>query len=723
LFEELTADASLTLIEEEVRRFWQRHRILEAALAANPEGPAYVIAQQPLTAAGPESAPTTQAALLASGDVLARYRRMQGKRVHHQIGWAGHGLDVEVAVERAVEPVTRGWDLAQFNAACRSAALEGIRQGEALAARLGVWSAESGPDAYVTLAPQSVEKVWAALKRLWDAGQLRYERVVAPFCPRCVTPLSTEEAGRQAREVEGLVAGVYLPWTDEPNGYLLVWTSLPWMLVGLAGVAAHPEAEYVVVEVTRGRGTPPARLLLADAARQRMLSGEGRVIRRVRGKALRGTQYRPLFTFVPEQGGAGTVVLSDTVPLDEGSGLSPLVPAFDARSLAVAAAHHLSLPELTDETGRLGDAVTPWRGLSPLDAEALLVQDLQARGLLFHKHVEPRSQALCPYCHTPLVPLARRVWLAGDRIVSRDRAWGTPLPIWQCRECGQEDCVPGLSELASRSGLDAEQIDVHRPGIDRLALSCSTCDGIMRRVAPVLDAGLEAAVLPGAFSPEPGPAQLAVGTGDQATGWLGELQKIAALLHQRPGWDRALALRQGAPAGDMSLDLLISADQVRWSAYRVPGRDPDKASSEAEAGGGERQESPGSGDDGVRSRDMLRQAWALTFPPSGEIEPGTAGARAEAWLRVRLLQQAARVTDALEACDPGHAAAELAALIGDMQRWQAAARSALPADSVEMLSRLLAPFVPHLAEAMYQRVAADPQARTSVHLAGWPVGG
>lgn len=674
MFDELGPDASLIRIEEQVRRYWQRQGVAQSARPAEEArtaaGPVYTIVQQPLAAAG--QPPAEQAALLATGDLLARYRRMAGDRVYHRIDWAGHGLGVETAVERALGEALaqEEYDLARFNAACRAAAVEGVQRGEALATRLAVW-AEPG---YLTLDVRAVEKVWAALKRLWDGGRLRHEQAVVPFCPHCATPLSSAEAGRRAVEVDRQALWVLLPWIDEPNGYLLLWAPSPWMLLGLVAVAAHPETEYAVVEVSRGGDGAPTRLLLAEAARERALRVEHRLVRRLPGKALRGMHYRPLFTFLPEQAGVGSVLVTAALPADRGSGLTPVVPAFDAASLAVAGSHHLPIPELTDEIGRLGVAVTPWRGLSPLDAEPLVAQNLMDRGLVFREQSpEKYSQAMCPYCATPLVPLARAVWLAGRWLVSRDRPWGAPLPIWQCARCGRFDCIAGLSELAARTGLDAGQIEVHRPQVDRLAFACTDCGGEMRRVTPVLDAGFEAAVLPGAWAPEPGLADVAVGIGDREMGWLGDLGEVAAGLRGTLAWGQAVALPEQPPAGAHDVDL-AAADAVRWSAYT--GTTVDQAS------------------------EFLEHVWRLAVadspPPGGPVESAT---------RVRLLHGIARITAALDACDPRLAADELAQLMDDQ------------ALAVEPgLSRLMAPFLPHLAEALYQRSRSG----LSVHLENWP---
>jgi isoleucyl-tRNA synthetase len=421
------------------------------------------------------------------------------------------------------------------------------------------------------------------------------------------------------------------------------------------------------------------------------------VVRRLRGKALRGARYRPLFTFLPASKGTNQVVLSGSVPLDRGSGVVPVSPAFDPLSLQVATAHNLPLPELIDQGGRLGDAAGPWRGLAPLDAESLLLEDLRTRGLLFDEETETRPQALCPYCETPLLPVARSAWLVGPWSVGRDRVWGVPQPVWACDRCGQEVCVGGLADLAERTGLDSSQIDPHRPAVDRLVFACEQCGGTMRRLSPVLDAALEAAVLPWASSPEPGPADVAVGLGDRELGWLGDLTEMAALLRGSLAWRQAVVLPEGRAETEWDQRQSTPADTLRWAAYT--GTTPDQA-----------------------EQGFLRPLWAWVYRQTGgqdttEVTLPQPGAEQEMYgerLQARLRQAVLTVTEALEACDLSRATGELVALAGDVSS------SYLPeqpeVEAVEMLSRLLAPFVPHLAEAIYQASGR----MTSVHLAGWP---
>ena len=642
------------------------------------------------------------------GDLLARYRRMRGDTVHHQVGWSGHGLAVEVAVERAMGPALATYDLARFNAACRASAEEGIEHSQALAERLGIWL--NSADTYLTLDPAAVDKVWAAVRRLWEAGQLRHELRVEPVCPRCATPLSTAEASRRSVEREGYSAWLCLPWIEDgqaQDAYLLAWAPVAWTLFGLVALAVHPQAEYVLAELPMGKGYSPLRLVLAEAALDRVIHGPYRLVRRLPGKTLRKARYGPLFTFLPASKGTNQVVVSDSVPLDRGSGVMPVSPAFDPLSLQVSAAHNLPLPELIDQGGRLGEAAGPWRGFSPLDAEPVLLEELRARGLLFREETETRPQALCPYCETPLLPLARSVWLVGPWSVGRDRAWGVPLPVWSCDRCGDEVCVSGLADLlvlTGRSGpvgagLDTSQLDPHRPAVDRLAFPCRQCDGTMRRVSPVLDAALEAAVLPWASSPQPGPADVAVGLGDKELGWVGDLTEMAALLRGSLAWGQAVVSPGGRTETEREQRQPTPADTLRWAAYT--GVTPDQA-----------------------EQGFLRPLWALVHPQAGSQGMAEVAALPQSVakrktdddrLQVRLRQAVSTVTEALELCDLARATGELVTLVGDLSGLGTPQQ--LGAEAIEMLSRLLAPFAPHLAEAIYQ--ASGPTA-TSVHLAGWP---
>jgi isoleucyl-tRNA synthetase len=702
MFGVATADASFTRIEEEVRRYWRRHGIPEAARAASGRtGQPFLVYQQPLKVAGQDQSDRIR--LLAITDLLVRYRTMRGAAVSWQAGWDCHGLAVEVEVERALGTDGAGYDLAQFSEACRRLALEGIEQGEALAERLGAWL---GPDnVFVTLTPQAVSAVWGVLKRLWEAGLLSRERRVVPVCPRCATPLSTQESVRRTVEAETHSVWVRLPWQGEPNTYFLFWTPVPWTLVGMVALAAHPDASYVLVEPVEREEQSPGRLLLAEDVLNRSWQGRFRILRKLDGRALKGARYHPPFTFQPTGGGGDRVVLSTDTPVDRGSGLFPVTPAFDGPSLALARRHDLPEPQLLDRWGSLDASVTPWRGLSPLDAEPYVVEDLKARGLVVEKLTTTASRALCPYCETPLLPLARTVWLlatgSGPWLLSRDRVWGTTLPVWACGGCGEELFVAGVDDLGHRAGRDANQIDPHRPAVDQITLPCASCGGVMQRVPDVVDPGFEISVLPWATSSRPGPADLAIGLGDRDTGWLGDLNEIVALLRQTLAWEQAANLADGGRDA-LPLDIEGSpAEPLRWAAYT--GSTPEEAEEE-----------------------FLRPLWNLVLSlrgghhsaPSQGMQVGTHNQLMERWLRARLCQAIEGVTEALEAPDPRRAAQELAALVLEIGNCYVPFGPGAQPEIVETLARLLAPFVPHLAEAAYRLTSG--RMGQSVHLIGWP---
>jgi isoleucyl-tRNA synthetase len=499
---------------------------------------------------------------------MARYHTMLGDVAHGQIGWACHGLSLEVEIERSFGEELR--DLAQFNAACRDASLEGVRQGEDLAARLGLWL--RADNSYATLTPRAIGIVWRALRKLWDGERLKREQRIAPFCPRCATPLSMAEATGHTTEVEAPSIWVGLPWDDEPEAFFAAWTANPWMLVGMVALAVHPLANYVLVEPIEREDVPATRLLLAEPAFERALPGNYRLVRRLSGKSLRGARYRPLFTFPPATEGAGRVILSDDVPLDLGTGILPVTPAFDSLSLSLAQAHNLPVPRSLDNWGNLDETVTPWRGLSPLDAEPFLVEDLQARGLLLQTEPAWRTRAHCPHCDAPLLPRACNCWMVempdSPWIVGRDRPWGTPLPIWICKDCGKQACVAGIDDLAFRAGLDANQISLHRPEVDRLTFACESCGGTMRRVPEVLDAAFEAAVLPWGTAPQAPPASLAIGLGAQGRDWLKDLAGVALLLQDLPAAEQSFVVPDGSVAGAWERERAIPVDALTGKRHQ-----------------------------------------------------------------------------------------------------------------------------------------------------------
>ena len=695
--EQTDSAISLVRLEEETRRYWRRDQIPLSGQTRRQQGPVALLYQEPLQVVGQPWA--HQVRLLATADLWARFRSMRGNAVQYRTGWATHGLSVEYAVEQSLGADTADYGLEGFNAICRQVAQEGVDQGRVLAEWLGVWLQEEG--LFDPMSPASIGACWAALRRLWDAGRLRQEMRVVPTCPRCATPLSTSEAAQHRVEAEGQSVWLRLPWGDEPETYFLTWTAMPWTLVGMAALAAHPEASYVLVELEKEDGQPDSRLLMAEALLGQAPFKPARILRHLSGRSLRGARYRPPFTFAPLPQGAGRVVLSKEVPLNQGTGLMPVVPAFDSLSLALAQEHDLPIPDLLDDNGKFGEGARPWRGLTPLDSEPFLVEDLEARGLLVRRELGSVARRLCPYCETPLLPQARHTWLVdteeGPWIVGRDRAWATPMPIWQCDRCQKQVCLAGLDELAQKTGQAVEQLDLHRPAVDGLVFPCHACSGSMRRVPAVIDAAFEAAVLPWALFPQElgtEPA-LAIGLGHEKDGWLADLATAATLLHGSALGGPSLTVPLGSSDSMHDIDSRTPADALRWAVYT------ETSPLQAE-------------------RSFLQPLWELVVAPRPPSPPDAESSILERWMAARLRQAIQEITQALELCEARRAARALNSFVGHLTNWYAPlCPGGLPA-IWGPLSRLLAPFVPHLAEA----IRRHSEGRIgSVHLVDWPTPG
>jgi isoleucyl-tRNA synthetase len=715
---DLTAEASFTRIEEGVRRFWRLHGVPEAFYAAHGNKIVRTFHWQPLGVLDEDH--ETQVGLLAAGDLLTRYLTMRGDSVHNHRGWLCHGLGVELAVERSLGREVAGLDLAGFNDACHHACREGVRRGEATAARMAIWP--SPGSTFLSLDRPAVGKVWRVLHRLHETGSLREEQRVIPFCPRCATPLSHFEAGRHARQVERPSVWFQLPWDGEPNTYLLAFAAQPWMLVGMIALAAHPEASYVMVELPPYEGAPPARLIVAEAAVKHSLPGAARFVRRISTRTLRGARYRPPFTFLPADEGGGRVLLDAAVPQNRGTGLWSIMPAFEPLSLEIAHRHGLPIPSMLDDWGNLDDRALSWRGLAPLDAEALLIEDLEARGLLFERRDTIQTRSLCPHCQAAMFPLARKVWLVVGEgepwVVSRDRAWGVPLPLWICQRCGRNECVAGLDELAQRVGMQPDEIDPHRPAIDRLVWPCEACGGHMHRVPAVLDAAFEAAVLSWvAMDPsnsgrgvgDTEQTSLSMGLGHGQSGWRDALSTVGSLLGQGPAWERLLSIPSGNVDGEaepgVSLERAGSGDALRWAGFT--GVSPFRA-----------------------ERDVLRPLWrwfssvARAGDPGGEYTEqkletdGAEAALLDRWLAARVHETAAAVARALDGFELDRATRALSSLVSDLVDWYALFRPGAGGEVLDTLTALVAPFLPHLAEAVHRQRGG--RLAESVHLGGWP---
>jgi len=591
MFKPVSPKLNITLMEEDVLRYWKREQIFEKSSVQRQDGAEFVFYEGPPTANGVPGVHHILAR--AFKDVFPRYKSMRGYHVVRRGGWDTHGLPVEIAVEKQLGFTSKAqieeYGIARFNQLCRRSAFNYIQDWERLTDRIAFWV--SLQDAYVTFTNEYIESVWWILKTLWEKDLLYQGHKVVPYCPRCGTPLSDHEVSLGYQEVDDPSIFVRLPLVDEARTSLLVWTTTPWTLPGNVAVAAHPETEYVTVERNLPEGGSE-RLILARALVEKIFGDEPiRIVDSFKGRKLKGKHYKPLFTYLLPDKPAYTVILGDFVTTEDGSGLVHIAPAFGAEDMQ--AAQELDLPVLMTVTpeGTFIPEVRSWSGRFVKDADPLIIQDLDARGLMFRSGTYSHTYPFCWRCDTPLIYYARGTWYIRtsqykDRLVDlnqrinwvpshikngrfgnwlennvdwalgRERYWGTPLPVWECEFCHRQICVGSIAELAELAEKDLSGLDLHRPHVDEVRFPCPDCGPTsgaqMQRVPELIDVWFDSGSMPVAQWHYPFenqdefarqyPADFICEAVDQTRGWFYSLHAISTLLFDQEAFRNVICL-------------------------------------------------------------------------------------------------------------------------------------------------------------------------------------
>ncbi len=633
MFRPVSPKLNVTLMEEAVLRFWKSHGIFHKTMEQRKGGPEYVFYEGPPTANGKPGVHHVLAR--AFKDVFPRYKTMQGYYVSRRGGWDTHGLPVEIEVEKKLGITNKeqiediGID--RFNAMCRESAFAYIQDWERLTDRIGYWV--DLETAYVTFKNEYIESVWWILKNFWEKDLLYQGFKVVPYCPRCGTPLSDHEVAQGYEETSDPSVFVRMPLVDDPGTSLLIWTTTPWTLPGNTAVAAHPDVDYVVVQRSLPEGGEE-KLILAEALLGKVFGEETvKVVGRMKGKALKGKRYHPLYTFLPIEKQAFYVVLADYVTTEDGTGFVHIAPAFGAEDMAVGLEHDLPLLMTVDDKGTFIPAVRPWAGLFVKDADPKIIDDLNTRGLLFKSERYTHTYPFCWRCGTPLLYYARPTWYIRtsaykDRMVDlnntinwypahiktgrfgnwlennidwalgRERFWGTPLPVWECSSCHHQHAIGSVDELSRMAGRDLSHLDLHRPFIDEVTLVCPECGGKMKRVPELIDVWFDSGSMPYAqwhypFENEENfkrqyPADYICEAVDQTRGWFYSLHAISTLLNDRVAFKNVICLglildgdgqkmskSRGNVADPWDVLRQSGADAMRWYFYTAgpPGQE------------------------------------------------------------------------------------------------------------------------------------------------------
>ena len=585
----------LPAMEREILALWDAEDTFARSMADTADGEPWTFYEGPPTANGMPGVHHVEARVFK--DVFPRFKTMQGRHVVRKAGWDCHGLPVEIAIERELgfngKRDIEAYGVAEFNAKCRESVERHVGEFEAMTERMGYWVDMS--QAYRTMDTSYVESVWWSLKQIFEAGLLVQDHRVAPYCPRCGTGLSDHELAQGYETVVDpsvyvrlpLTGGPYAGGSDNPAA-LLVWTTTPWTLVSNTAVAVKPDETYVTARnVETGEVLVVAEALVAEAL------GEGwSVVDRFSGASMEHWTYQRPFELVdwPADASGHFVVMADYVTTEDGTGLVHQAPAFGPDDLAVGRAYGLPVVNPVRPDGHFGADVRLVGGVFFKTADKALVQDLDARGLLFRHLAYEHSYPHCWRCHTALLYYAQPSWYIrttqvkdallaenektnwfpdnikwgryGDWLhnnidwaLSRSRYWGTPLPIWvNDEDPSQQLAVGSLAELGELAGQELSSLDPHRPFVDDVTFTRPGVPGTFRRVPEVIDVWYDSGSMPFAQWGYPHadgshaqfeqayPAQFICEALDQTRGWFYTLMAVNTIVHGRSSYENVLCL-------------------------------------------------------------------------------------------------------------------------------------------------------------------------------------
>lgn len=789
-YQPVPAQIDLPGAEREILDFWRQNGTFAASLDTPPDAPRWTFYEGPPTANGTPGTHHVEARVFK--DVFPRFKTMQGYHVDRKAGWDCHGLPVEIAVEKELgfngKPDIEAFGIAEFNARCREAVLRNVDQFEEMTDRMGYWVDMSDP--YRTMDPEYVQSVWWGLKRIFDQGLLVEDYRIAPYCPRCGTALSDHEIAQGYETVTDPSVYVRLPLTSGPHAgdaSLLIWTTTPWTLPSNALVAARADVEYVTA--TDGTETVVVARELLEA-----VLGEGwEVTDTFTGADMAGWTYERPFGIVEWPGEAHFVVTEDYVTTDDGTGLVHQATVFGEDDFASVRRHAVALVNPITTEGRFEDGLDLVGGMFFKDADQVIIADLRERGRLFRYLDYEHSYPHCWRCHTPLMYYGLPSWyirttqrkddlLAAnesttwypervkhgrygdwlenniDWALSRNRFWGTPLPIWRNDEDPSKlVCVESIAELSELTGRDLSELDPHRPFIDEVTFTVDGEPGTYRRVPEVIDAWFDSGSMPFAQWGYPHaegskerferafPAQYICEAIDQTRGWFYSLMAVSTLVFGQNSYENVVCLghilaedgkKMSKHLGNILLPMPLmdehGADAVRW--FMACSGSPWSARRIGNAALTE------------IVRKVLLTYWnTVAFhvlyaraegwaPGASEAPPVSERPVLDRWLLSQTHRLIGDVTEALEDFDTQTAGQRLAAFVDDLSNWyvrrsrkrfwrgDTAALSTLH-EVIDIVTRLLAPLVPFIAERVWRDVIVPvtPDAPASVHLADWPV--
>jgi len=607
MFKEVSANLDFIQQEEEILAFWKDHNIFDKSIHQKEGQTPFVFLEGPPFANAPPGVHHVLARIMK--DAVCRYKTMTGHQVHRKAGWDTHGLPVEYQVEKQLNIKNKqdleDYGVEEFIEKCKENVFQFEQDWKRMTERIGFWVDLNDP--YITLSNNYIESVWWVLKQAWQKNLLQRGHKVQPYCARCGTTLASHEVAQGYQTVTDPSIYVKFHLKDQPDTAFLVWTTTPWTLPSNVAIVVGTDYDYVTVE-HQGQ-----KLILAEELMDQVFGDQKPKIQSVcKGQDLVGLFYQPLFDFTGELDEKCFYVIDgDFVNLTNGTGLVHTAPAFGQDDYDMLVKHKLPFVQLVDTAGKFVESVTPWKGMFVKDADQSIIQNLVDRGLMFKLNEYEHEYPFCWRCDWPLLYYARESWFIRttairDRMIAhnqkinwypnhikdgrfgrwlennvdwcltRDRYWGTPLPVWNCDSCSQPHVIGSIKELKELAPDISNNLELHRPYIDEVTFGCTNehnCSGTMRRVEDVIDCWFDSGVAHTAQWHYPFenqdkltntyPADFISEAIDQTRGWFYSLLATGTLLYDQPAYKNVLCL-----------ELINAADGSKMSKSRGNTVDP-----------------------------------------------------------------------------------------------------------------------------------------------------
>ena len=772
-------------MEKEIANLWTARNVIKKNFDMNQDGEYFTFYDGPPTANGKPHIGHILTRVMK--DIIPRYKVMKGYKVIRKAGWDTHGLPVELEIEKKLgisgKEQIEEYGVEKFVKECKESVFTYVSMWEKMTEQIGYWVDMENP--YVTYHNPYIESVWWALKQMWDKGLLYEGHKVMPYCPRCGTALSSHEVAQGYKDVKDLTAVAKFKVADEDNKYILAWTTTPWTLPSNLALCINKAYTYIEAKVN------DEILILAKDLAPKVLGEDFEIVREFQGTELLGTKYEQLMPFGKVEGKAFEVIHGDYVTLSDGTGVVHIAPAYGEDDSLVAKANGITFINLVDKEGKFVEEVTPWAGKFVKKCDESICKWLEENNKLFKAEKHLHSYPHCWRCDTPLLYYPKESWFVAmttlrDKLIennnkinwypdnirtgrfgkflenvidwgiSRDRYWGTPLPIWEC-ECGHKECIGSIEELKNKGINVPEDIELHKPYIDAVHLNCPECGKEMERVKEVIDCWFDSGSMPFAQWHYPFenkelfeqnyPAQFISEAVDQTRGWFYTLLAISTAVFDRNPFENCIVLghvldkkglKMSKSKGNVvdPFEVLGSegADATRWHFYTasapwLPTRFSTDDVSEA-------------------GRKFLSTLWNVysfyvlyadldKFNPT-EYADFVSDNVMDKWIMSKLNTLVKDVDAKLNSYDITNAALAIEDFTDELSNWYVRRNRArywsetLTDDKIgayvtlyrvlTTLVKVAAPFVPFITEEIYQNLVVnlDPQAEESVHLCLWP---